>query len=186
MKLVDFTIIGRRYGRLVVEAFVKRTKHQHTVWRCRCDCGKVVEIERTTFVSGGQQSCGCFRREKFQQIQCKEHWKHRLSRTKEYRAWLGAKSRCYSPIRKDFKYYGGRGIKMCDQWRDDFEAFLAHIGPCPYGLTLDRINNDGNYEPGNVHWVTPKQQAANRRLQRNPVNGQFMGVPGDVDAVLRG
>jgi hypothetical protein len=90
--------------------------------------------------------------------------RHGMSRTPEYRAWWNAKLRCFSATCPDFHNYGGRGVSMCVEWRDSFAAFFAHIGPLPGpGYSLDRINNDGNYEPGNVRWATRREQAFNTR-----------------------
>jgi len=83
-----------------------------------------------------------------------------------YNSWRDMKRRCHNPNRKAYKNYGGRGIKVCDRWMD-FVNFLEDMGECPEGLTLDRINNDGNYEPGNCRWATRKQQVQNRRDQKN-------------------
>lgn len=85
----------------------------------------------------------------------------RRARSREYRAWEAAKRRCYVPGANRFKRYGGRGIVMCSKWRDSFEAFLADMGKCPKGSSIDRINNDGDYEPGNCRWATAREQGAN-------------------------
>lgn len=90
---------------------------------------------------------------------------HGMSRTPEYHAWASAKSRCHNPNDGSYGWYGARGIAMCDEWRDDFLAFYLWIGPRPKGRSLDRIDNDGNYEPGNVRWATESQQRASMRKQ---------------------
>src|SRR6185437_9217369 len=81
----------------------------------------------------------------------------------EYYSWVAMKSRCYRATSKEYKYYGGRGIRVCEQWINSFAAFFSHIGPRPEGTTLERKNSDGNYEPGNVFWADWNQQANNRR-----------------------
>lgn len=95
-----------------------------------------------------------------------------MEQSREYVVWCHAKSRCFNPKNKDFHHYGGRGITMCDEWKNDFSAFLRDMGLRPRGMTIGRMNNDGNYEPGNCRWETRKQQALNtRRTRYVTING---------------
>ena len=116
--------------------------------------------------SGNTRSCGCLHREELSVMSAT----HRMTETPEYVIWGAAKARCFRPTCQDYKDYGGRGITICDSWRDDFAVFLRDVGPRPSpDLTLERINNDGNYEPGNVRWATRLEQAHNQRERKRRV-----------------
>lgn len=124
-------------------------------WLCKCACGNRKDVPERDLLDGVTRHCGCLSRQ--------GNFTHGLSRTREYRIWGGMKERCYRPKRKGYECYGGRGIKMCDAWRDDFLCFYLDMGPAPPGLSIDRINNDGNYEPGNCRWATYTVQNNNKR-----------------------
>lgn len=149
-------LIGQRFGRLVVIEQAPSTKDKKARWLCRCDCG-VVSIKRATGLKGGgSTSCGCYR--KTLRVTHGQTWR------REYWVWSEAKARCYNPSNKNYKHYGARGIRMCDKWRTDFQAFFDDMGPCPEGKSLDRYpNQNGNYEPGNCRWATITEQSRNRR-----------------------
>lgn len=160
---------GEIYGRLTVISPAKNSKpyasnpYGHTRWNCKCDCETEITVRTTNLRSGNTKSCGCLHSE----VVTERNTTHGLSRTKEYHAWKAARDRCLNPNNAYYKDYGGRGITMHPEWQESFEAFLEHIGPCPSPeLSIDHINNDGHYEPGNLRWATRKQQRASQRPKR--------------------
>ncbi len=108
------------------------------------------------------------------------HERHGLARHPLYGTWLNMKQRCYAQYSDSYSYYGGRGIRMCDRWRNSFSAFLADVGERPKGMTLDRIDGNGNYEPGNVRWASSSTQAKNTKTRRDNVSGH-KGISWDAD-----
>lgn len=163
-------LVGRQFGHLVV---VQRAPNHgaHTRWLCQCDCGNTTVVDAYDLKHGQIKSCKCSRPEFVRRSRIKHGQAGRKNRSHEYSVWTGAKSRCFNSKTKRYRDYGGRGITMCEAWRDSFEAFFAHIGPCPAGLTLDRHpDNNGNYEPGNVRWATRLEQRHNRRDSRHDIS----------------
>lgn len=162
-KFIDRT--GQRFGRwLVLERSPKKSadwpKRRIVWWKCQCECGNISEVLSGNLVNGGSISCGCYVKENPPSLR---HGHARNGRvTKEWTAWSNMKRRCYDPANDDFHTYGGRGITVCDQWLNSFENFLADMGIRPSGLTLNRKNNDGNYEPENCEWATDEVQANNK------------------------
>lgn len=159
-------ISGLTFGRLtVLERAAKRGPgtNRTSFWVCRCECGATKEVRSDKLKDGTTVSCGCLNRENAKRI----FTTHGMHRTPEYQAWVNMRQRCSDPKTKHYKNYGGRGIKVHPEWGRSFEAFFAEVGPRPgKGYELDRANNDGNYEPGNVRWVTKAENNANRRCTK--------------------
>lgn len=161
-------LTDQRFGKLlVIDLHPTRTNSGGTRWDCRCDCGNAYTAASGDLKSGGTVSCGCHRRRPRPDI-AQRQTKHghakgtRASRT--YVAWRGMRDRCLNPNSCAYKYYGARGITICARW-SKFKNFLADMGECPAGLTLERKNNNRGYTPKNCHWATWEQQIHNRRPQ---------------------
>jgi hypothetical protein len=158
------------FGRLTAIKPAALAGKRHGRWRFVCSCGTIKDIRADHVRAGAIRSCGCLERENrnFYQRQ-HNHFasilgsKHGQCYSRTYQSWMKMKARCNNSEARAFRWYGARGIKVCDRWNKSFEAFLADMGPRPVGKSIDRINNDGNYEPGNCRWATQKEQLANRR-----------------------
>lgn len=157
-------LIGLQFSRLHVVARAGSDAHRKSLWLCECSCGKSHTVIRASLVSGASRSCGCFQTESAS-IMGKRRKTHGRTGAPEYRSWQHMKDRCYNDACEDYKYHGARGITVCAEWRNSFEAFYRDMGPRPSPeLTLERKDNDGNYEPNNCIWDTRTAQSRNRRF----------------------
>ena len=145
-----------KFNKLTILEETPQRKHGHKIWKFLCECGNICFAEMRNVKSNKTKSCGCLRGEQETGLSVRN--------MKEYRVWIDMKTRCFNSNSKAYKYYGQRGITVCDSWKNSFLTFLKDMGECPKGLTLDRINNDGNYEPNNCRWATRYQQIHNRRI----------------------
>jgi len=155
-------LVGRTFGRLTVVAKAPSKKIGRKwfgYWECRCECGAMTIVQRAALTSHATRSCGCYQ----QETMAIRALKHGGVRWPEYKIWAAIVQRCTNPNNPGYVHYGGRGIKVCDEWRASFEAFIKSVGRRPEpGLQLDRIDNNGNYEPGNMRWITRDENMRNR------------------------
>ena len=160
-------LTGQRFGLLTVVERAPRQKARRASWMCRCDCGQTAVKMGKYLLNGDTRSCGC--EQKAMRASGNGNRKYGdMARThrREYTIWRAMKSRCYVESSSNFAHYGGRGITVCDRWRDDFAAFIADMGPCPEGFTLDRVDPAKSYDPSNCRWASWLTQHNNTRRNR--------------------
>ena len=162
---IDLT--GKQFGRWTV--LYRNPNVKGTQWICKCSCGNIKSVRPGNLKHPGRSqstSCGCYQKEAARKAQTK----HGFSHTKIQYEWTSLKQRCNNPNNRGYKNYGGRGIKVCDEWSKSFKAFYDYVSALPHfgeeGRSLDRIDNEGDYEPGNVRWATRKEQNFNKRTNK--------------------
>jgi hypothetical protein len=153
-------LTGQRFGTLTVIYRTDNAADGHTRWYCKCDCGNFKVAQSNNLKAGNVRSCGCLAQEKAAVL----NLTHGLTKTKEFKAWDSMKQRCLNPKNPSYIHYGGRGITICDRWLLSFESFYVDMGLSPsINHSVDRIDVNGNYEPGNCKWSTAREQRLNQR-----------------------
>lgn len=161
--------IGQKYGRLIVMKYLYTNERRKAVWLCKCECGNYIEVPSERLATGNTKSCGCLHsdtsKERAKEL-IEKHTKYKNNNEKKIaNAFRQMKHRCYNPKCKAYKNYGARGIKICQEWLDDFSKFYKWSIENGYNesLSIDRIDVNGNYDPNNCRWVTNLQQQNNKR-----------------------
>jgi hypothetical protein len=172
MAMPRLRLEGQVFGRLTVTAYAGKLRRGVSIFTCRCECGNATTVRGRGLVSGATRSCGCLARESTSVRNRRRLTKHGQSGSLAYRSWASMMARCYKPATVGYRRYGGRGIMVCARWHD-FANFLADMGERPgREYSIDRIDNDENYEPANCRWATAREQ------QRNKSNGRIIDVEG--------
>ena len=167
--------IGQRFGRLAVIGEPAKGTGGRTVVLCRCDCGTERAFRRTHLVSGATLSCGCYARDRTSEVRRV----HGMVGSPTYAVWQAMKARCLNPRNPAYAHYGGRGIGIDRRWKESFDAFLSDMGLRPSGMSIERIDNNRGYEPGNCKWATDTEQANNRR------SSAFLTVDGETMTIAQ-
>ena len=179
---IDLT--GQKFGKLTAIKRIRQKKYKngsHSYWLCRCECGNLTEVEVTHLKNGNTKSCGCLKKNRTMQNSTKKHYTGESS-TRLYRVWIGMKTRCYNPKAGNYKYYGAKGVSICEEWIGDdgyrnFKSWALKNG-YKNELTIDRKDNNKSYSPDNCRWVTQKEQARNTsQVKMLEYKGEVRSIP---------
>jgi hypothetical protein len=159
--------IGKQFGKLIVLEFAF-VRNRHYYWKCKCECGIEKNIVIDSLLSGKTNSCGCYRKENMMGVK-NRNYKHGEGSSRLYQVWMDMRIRCLNPNSIFYKRYGGRGIKICDEWENNFISFRkwAVVNGYDDKLEIDRINNNGDYCPENCRWISHKENTKNRECCNN-------------------
>lgn len=152
-------MVGMTFNKLTVLEQSATSENKKLHYRCACECGSLSIVDGAALRSGNTKSCGCHRKA----VSSDKAFKHGYVGTKTYGVWESIKKRCLDTKNRSYKNYGGRGITICDEWKNNFLSFLKDMGEAPEKCVIDRIDNDKSYEPGNCRWITQKENCRNKR-----------------------
>ena len=150
-----YKMFGMKFGKLLILKEPTKIVYGRPAFKCQCDCGNIVWVNRFHIRNGHTRSCGCYA--------IKFRTKHGMTHSKEWQSWKDMRTRCYNPKHISFKNYGSRGITVCPSWRNSFETFYSDMGPKPIGFTLERKDVNKGYSKSNCKWATWEEQSTNKR-----------------------